>query len=46
MESSSRPARLEPEIQPPPDPPPSAQAKAEHHRALRRIGRFFAAIFR
>ena len=43
MESSSRPARLETQVQPPPA--PSAQENAEHHSVLRRIGRFFAAIF-
>jgi hypothetical protein len=52
MESSARPARFEPQVQPPPEvqpppaPAPAAEANApEHHRLLRRIGRFFAAIF-
>jgi hypothetical protein len=45
MGSSGRPARIETQADPPADPPPSAKAKAEHHRVLRRIGRFFAAIF-
>ncbi len=45
MESSARPARLETQVLPP-DPAPSPQPKAEHHGLLRRIGRFFAAIFR
>jgi AMIN domain len=44
-ESSPRPARLETEVQPPPTPAPSTPAKAEHHGLLRRIGRFFVAIF-
>jgi len=43
MESSTRSARLETLIQPPPA--PSTEANAEHHPVLRRIGRFFAAIF-
>ncbi|MFZ0278337.1 MAG: AMIN domain-containing protein [Candidatus Sulfotelmatobacter sp.] len=43
MESSTRPAPLEPPAQPPPA--PSTQENAEHHRVLSRIGRFFAAIF-
>jgi hypothetical protein len=43
MESSARPARLETVAQPPPA--PSAQENSEHHPVLRRIGRFFAAIF-
>ncbi|MGB0103404.1 MAG: AMIN domain-containing protein [Candidatus Sulfotelmatobacter sp.] len=43
MESSTRPAHLETQVQPPPA--PSAQENAENHRVLRRIGRFFAAIF-
>jgi hypothetical protein len=38
MESSLRLVRIETQVQPPP-------AKAEHHRLLRRIGRFFAAVF-
>jgi len=46
MDSPARPARLETQVQPPPAPEPDAQAKVEHHRLLRRIGRFFAAIFR
>jgi hypothetical protein len=43
MESSARPARLETSVQPPPA--PNTQQDAENHRVLRRIGRFFAAIF-
>jgi len=43
MESSTRPARLETLVQAPTG--PSAQENAEHHPVLRRIGRFFAAIF-
>jgi AMIN domain len=43
---SARPARLETQVQPPPAQDPNAPAKAEHHGLLRRIGRFFAAIFR
>jgi len=46
LESSTRPARLETQVQPPPAPAPNVQANPEHHRVLRRIGRFFAAIFR
>ena len=51
MDSSARPARLDPQVQPPqvqppPAPKPTAQENAEHPRLLRRIGRFFAAIFR
>ena len=45
MEWSSRPAQIETQVEPPSDPPPNAQAN-QHHRVLRRIGRFFAAIFR
>jgi hypothetical protein len=51
MESSARPTRVEPQVQPPPEvqpppaPAPTPEANAEHHRLLRRIGRFFAAIF-
>lgn len=46
MESSARPAQLEIQVQPPPAPAPVTQAQPEHHGLLRRIGRFFAAIFR
>ena len=46
MERSARPAQLEIQIQPPSAPAASTQAKAEHHGLLRRIGRFFADIFR
>jgi AMIN domain len=46
MESTTRSARFEPEVQPPPAPAATAQVSAERHRVLRRIGRFFAAIFR
>jgi hypothetical protein len=44
MGSPAEPAQLEAQVQPPPAPTPSAQP--EHHRLLRRIGRFFAAIWR
>jgi hypothetical protein len=43
MESSARPARLETQVQQPPAQASNTRAKAE--RLLRRIGRFFAAIF-
>jgi hypothetical protein len=43
-ESSTRPARLEPQVQPPPA--PSAPAKPEHRGVMRRIKGFFSAIFR
>jgi len=47
MESTTRSARFEPEAQPPPAPAAATtQVNGEHHRVLRRIGRFFAAIFR
>jgi len=46
MERSARPAQLEIQIQPPSAPTASTQAKAEHRGLLRRIGRFFADIFR
>lgn len=46
IESSARPVRLEAQVQPPPAPAPDPQARAEHHRLLRRIKGFFAAIFR
>lgn len=46
MERSVGPAPLEIRIQPPSEAPASTQAKAEHHGLLRRIGRFFADIFR
>jgi hypothetical protein len=46
LDSSARPARLDPQVQPPPAPAPTAPENAEHHPLLRRIGRFFAAIFR
>jgi hypothetical protein len=44
MESSTRPVRLETQVQPPPVPSP--EAKPEHRGVLRRIKGFFAAIFR
>jgi hypothetical protein len=44
MASSTKPVQLEAQVQPPPAPAPSPQP--EHHRLLRRIGRFFAAIWR
>ncbi|MGA9545613.1 MAG: AMIN domain-containing protein [Candidatus Sulfotelmatobacter sp.] len=43
METSTQPARLETSVQPPPA--PNTPQDAENHRVLRRIGRFFAAIF-
>jgi hypothetical protein len=46
VESSARPARLETQVQPPATPAPDTQAKAEPHHLLRRIGRFFVAVFR
>ncbi len=49
MEAPARQVWLEIQIQRPPDSAPAARANAEHHslrRGLRRIGRFFAAIFR
>jgi hypothetical protein len=49
MESPAWHVWLETQVQLPPNPAPTAQAKDEHHgllRRLRRIGRFFAAIFR
>jgi len=55
MESSARPAQFEPQVQPPqvqppevhppPAPAATAQQNSDHHPLLRRIGRFFAAIF-
>ena len=42
IESSAPPVRLEAQAQP----PPQAPAKAEHRGVLRRIGRFFSAIWR
>ena len=48
MESSARPTQFEPQVQPPPASAsaPNAQENAEHDSLLRKIGRFFAAIFR
>jgi len=43
-ESSARPAQLETQVQPPPA--PDTQAKPEHRSVLRRVGRFFSAIWR
>jgi AMIN domain len=43
MASETEPIRLEAQAQPPPGPTPT---QPEHHRLLRRIGRFFGAIFR
>jgi hypothetical protein len=43
MTSETKPVRLEPQVQPPPD---TKQPEPEHHRVLRRIGKFFTAIFR
>jgi hypothetical protein len=45
MEASSRPVRLETQVQPPSAPTTDPQPKAEHHGLMRRIGRFFARIF-
>ena len=44
--SSTTPVRLEAQVQPPPAPAASTQPEPERHRLLRRVGRFFAAIFR
>jgi len=46
MESSARPLHLETQVQPPPAPAPGTQAKTGRRSLLRRIGGFFAAIFR
>ncbi len=43
MASATKPVLLEAQVQPPPAPPSS---QPEHNRLLRRIGRFFAAVFR
>jgi hypothetical protein len=43
MESSTQPPRLETQVEPPPA--PNAQSNTDRHPVLRRIGRFFAAIF-
>jgi hypothetical protein len=45
-ESSARPAQLETKVQAPPAPATETQAKTERHGVLRRIGRFFSAIWR
>lgn len=42
--SPTMPVRLEAQVQPPPA--PAASTQPEPHRLLRRVGRFFAAIFR
>ena len=42
--SETKPVELQAQAQPPPAPAPSPQP--EHHRLLRRIGRFFEAIWR
>jgi hypothetical protein len=44
LASETKPVQIETQAQPPPAPAPSPQP--EHHRLLRRIGRFFAAIWR
>jgi hypothetical protein len=44
MESSAQPAQLDTQA-PPPAPEPTTQAKPQQRGLLRRIGRFFAAIF-
>jgi hypothetical protein len=45
-ESSATPARLEAQVQPPPAAATATPVKANHPSVLRRIGRFFTAIFR
>jgi hypothetical protein len=45
-ESSAPPAQVEAQVQPPPAAAPAVQAKPEHRSVLRRIGRFFSAIWR
>ena len=47
-EPSARPAEVETQVQPPPPPSPNTQtqAKPAHRSVLRRIGRFFSAIWR
>jgi hypothetical protein len=42
----TKPVRLEAQVEPPPAPAAGTQAEPEHHRLLRRVGRFFTAIFR
>ncbi len=44
--SPTMPVRLEAQVQPPPAPAASTQPEPERDRLLRRVGRFFAAIFR
>jgi hypothetical protein len=44
--SLTMPVRLEAQVEPPPAPAASTPPEPEHHRLLRRVGRFFAAIFR
>jgi AMIN domain len=46
MESATRPAQLEIQIEAPPAPPSSSQAGSAPRRFLRRLRGFFAAIFR
>ena len=46
MESSAQPAHLEPQVQAPAAPAAAAPAKSEHRSVLRRIGRFFARLWR
>jgi hypothetical protein len=45
-ESSVTPARVEAQVQPPPAAAAATPAKVNHPGVLRRIGRFFAGIFR
>jgi hypothetical protein len=44
--SASGPVQLEAQVQPPPASASRPQTEPEHHHLLRRIGRFFAAVFR
>jgi hypothetical protein len=45
-ESPAQPAPVEAQVQPPPAPPGDTHSKPEHRSVMRRIGRFFSAIFR
>lgn len=44
--SPARPIPLATQVQPPPAPAPNPRPENQHHGLLRRIGRFFAAVFR
>jgi len=46
MASTTEPVRIEAQVQPPPAQAPSTQTEPEHHRLLRRVGRFLAGVFR